>query len=115
MAGFAVTLEEPANIPGQNSGCGKSEQFLDAAFHREVLKCFTVTRQKATTVAQTVAETSAPDPTRWRFSKPPPNRILLTDAKTLEFSAFQLTSVGSEKSGIPHSGNSGTPSGSRKS
>jgi hypothetical protein len=87
MAGFAVTLEEPANIPGQNSGCGKSEQFLDAAFHREVLKCFTVTRQKATTVAQTVAETSAPDPTRWRFSKPPPNRILLTDAKTLEFSA----------------------------
>jgi len=23
---------------------GKSEQLLDAAFHREVLKCFTVTR-----------------------------------------------------------------------
>ena len=27
---------------------------LDAAFHRDVLKCFTVTRQKVTTVAQTV-------------------------------------------------------------
>jgi hypothetical protein len=50
---------------------------LDAAFHREVLKCFTVTRQKATTVAQTVAETSAPDLTRWRFSKPPPTRVAL--------------------------------------
>jgi hypothetical protein len=34
--------------------CGKSEQLLEAAFHSEVLKCFTVTQKKGTTVAQTV-------------------------------------------------------------
>jgi len=35
--------------------------------------------------------------------------------KQMQLSGGQIAGVGSEKSGIPHSGNSGTPSDSQKS